>query len=518
MSFSCLAFSSRPGPTVSGGLVFVVALAWLTGLAGCTTENTSATDPAADDDLGQAAGGGGSGGNPGDGGPGGTDSPTGGASGEGGGGGGGSGGGGGGGVDAGGSGGSPDAGPPEACAAACERVADCAGEICGPDALDARGDVIAACLTACAANPAFEIVLGGIATCGDVVAFAGQSLGDAFAAVCDEADVPDEVFPVCDVFGERIATCIAAVCAPMGALLDAAAGAYRTFCNTAANDGEFDPAALGQLLTPQTPCESEILANIVREQTGEGGDLVPFCEGGPRSPAEVCDAACITLGACIGPDDDGAEVRDPDFCHYLCAVSPDPPPALWACVSEVPADACAALGPCFAPGPPAEVPACEPYAARVAACTVATCGAVGPYEAGLAVGVRLYCNGAVAADPTVLAIVDAVTAETECADPAVSSLVLGLTFDDPALETDGTLAAYCAAMGGPLMPAACAAACERLGPCVPDGDGVALRDPAYCAFYCGTLQAGVTETTWRCLEALDAPACEGVFGCFEPAP
>ncbi|MCK6575691.1 hypothetical protein L6V77_31940, partial [Myxococcota bacterium] len=428
--------------------------------------------------------------------------------------------GGGGGEGGGGGAAAPDAGAndgavPEQCAAACARVADCAGEVCGPEATGAREGILAACAPACATNPAFEIVLGGIATCGDVVAFAGQSLGGAFAAVCDAAELPDEVFPVCDVFGERIAFCISAVCPPMGEQLAAATGAYRYFCNEAANNGEFDPDALGQLLTPETPCDSEIIANIVREQTGEGGDLVPFCEGGPRSPQAVCDAACTTLAACIGPEDDGAEVRDPDFCHYLCAVSTDPPPALWTCVSEVQPDACATLAPCFAPGPPAEVPACGPYAERVAACTVEACGAVGPYETGLAVGVRLYCNGAVAADPAVVPVVEAVTAETDCADPAVSSLVLGLTFDDPAQETDGTLAAYCAAMAGPLSPESCAAACEALGPCVPDGDGEALRDADYCAFYCGTMQAGVTEATWRCLEALDAPACESVFACFE---
>jgi hypothetical protein len=50
---------------------------------------------------------------------------------------------------------------------------------------------------------------------------------------------------------------------------------------------------------------------------------------------------------------------------------------------------------------------------------------------------------------------------------------------------------------------------------VPDGDGEALRDAEYCAFFCGTAQAGVGETTWRCLEGLADAACESVFGCFE---
>ena len=412
-------------------------------------------------------------------------------------------------------GGTSDAAAGAGCDLACDRVADCAAEVCGAEAAEGRPAVLDECATACAANPAFEIVLGGIATCGDVVAFAGQSLGDAFAAVCEPGTLPDEVFPVCDVFGERIAVCMAEVCPNLDPLVDAAAGAYRYFCNEAGNNGEFDPAALAQLLTPETPCDSEIIANIVREQTGPGGDLVPFCETGPRSPAEVCDPACETLAACIGPNDDGAEVRDPDFCHYLCGVSAEPGPELWACVAGVPADACADLAPCFEPGPAPEVAACGPYAVRVAACTVETCGAVAPYEAGLALGVRLYCNGAVAADAAVLDVVSAVTPETDCADPAVSSLVTGLTYDDPAQETDGTLAAYCAAMGGPLTPESCAAACERLGPCVPDGDGEALRDAEYCAFFCGTAQAGVGETTWRCLEGLADVACESVFGCFE---
>lgn len=409
----------------------------------------------------------------------------------------------------------PDAGIPEACGAVCEHVADCAAEVCGDAAAGARAAIVQDCAATCGANPSFEIVAGGIETCNDLVDFGRQSLGATFNTVCDAAAVPDEVYPVCEIFGERLSTCLVEACPAMRAVAGAAAGAYRYYCNGAANNGELDPGQLAMYLTPETPCSTQFIADIVAEQTGEGGDLAPFCAHGPYSSPQTCAAACADIGPCIQPGADGQELRDPDFCAYVCAISASPSPEVWACLEATGPDQCEAAGACFALSQPPDVEACAPYAARVAACTTETCPTVAPYDAGLEYVLRLYCNQAVQSDPNALPVVTAVTAETPCDDAAIAPLVVGLTADDPAREDDGTLAPYCAGMSAMRDAATCASACERLSPCLPDtADARALRNTDYCTFFCGTDQAGITPEQWACVGAANIGDCDTTLGCF----
>lgn len=488
------------------------ALALLVSMAAassaCTTSNGSAVD-APDSDAGASGGAGGSGGSAGGQG-GGVSGGTGGT------GAGGTGGSAAGGADAGSGGALADAGISEACGPVCERVADCAAEVCGEAAAGARAAIVQDCATTCSGNPSFEIVAGGIETCGDLVDFGRQSLGATFNTVCDAAAVPDEVFPVCDIFGERLSTCLVEACPAMAAVAGAAAGAYRYYCNGAANNGELDPDQLAMYLTPETPCSTQFLADIVAEQTGEGGDLAPFCAHGPYNSPQTCAAACADIGPCIQPGADGQELRDADFCAYVCAISASPSPTVWECLEATGPEQCEAAGACFALNTPPDVPECAPYAARVATCTAETCPTVAPYDAGLEYVLGLYCNQAVQSDPNALPVVSAVTPETPCDDPAIASLVVGLTADDPAREDDGTLAPYCAGTSAMRDAATCAAACERLSPCLPDtADARALRNTDYCTFFCGTDQGGVTPEQWACVGAAMVGDCDTTLGCFQ---
>lgn len=507
----CSGSTSGHGPGHALRRLYLLALCFAPFWA-CTSENNSAADPP--DDQGTAAGGQGG---AGDAAPGGA--PTGGAvadSGV------------GGATDLGGSGGSsggsagdaasPDAAGSEACAAPCARLADCATEVCGEAATGSRAAILEDCAVTCAANPSFEIVAGGIATCGDLVDFGRQSLGETFNTVCDPSELPPEVYPICDIFADRLVTCLTEACPALAEVSAAAMGAYRSYCNGAANNGELNPDELAMYLNAGTPCDTQFIADIVAEQTGEAGDLVGFCADGPATAADTCQAACAAIGPCIEPGADGEELRDPDFCAYICGVSASPAPAVWECLAATGPDQCDAAAQCFALAV-VEEPACVVYAARVATCTGETCPAVAAYQPGLAVAVRLYCNQSVQSDAEALAVVRGVTDATRCDDLAIAPLVVGLTTDDPNQEQDGLLAEFCAAMSGSRSPEVCAATCAALSPCVPeDTGGRALRDADYCAFYCGTDQPEVDSDQWACVGAAAADGCEAVLGCFSPPP
>lgn len=492
----------------SSALAMALLSSLTAAMPGCTADNGSAVDtPELDAEASGGSGGG----------------PTGGQSGgalAGGAGGGGSGGLGNGGTaaggaDAGSGGATGDAAVSEACGPVCERVADCAAEVCGEAAAGARAAIVQDCVSTCGANPSFEIVSGGIETCGDLVDFGRQSLGATFNTVCDAAAVPDEVYPVCEIFGERLSTCLVEACPALQAAAGAAAGAYRYYCNGAANNGELDPVQLGMYLTSETPCSTQFIADIVAEQTGAAGDLAPFCAHGPYNSPQTCAAACADIGPCIQPGGEGQELRDPDFCAYVCAVGESPSPAVWSCLESTGPEQCEAAFACFALSTPPEVPECVTYAARVAACTTETCPEVATYDAGLAYVLRLYCNQAVQSDANARPVVSAVTPETPCDDMAIAPLVVGLTADDPERDDDGTLALYCAGASAMRDAAACATACERLSPCLPDtSDARALRDTDYCTFFCGTDQAGITTEQWTCAGAAAAGDCEAALGCF----
>jgi len=404
------------------------------------------------------------------------------------------------------------AAPVDPCEAACARVAECVTEVCPAQAGAQRAEVEQACRFECAANPSFPIVVGGIDTCADVVAFGRQAVGEPLPTLCPEGTGPAGHYPVCDVFGERAATCIAEVCAPVESLREVVIAAYTRFCDDAANRGDFNPDDVAALITPQTDCSFPILADIVRSSTEPGSDLANVCANGPVVPQDVCVAACAVLSPCIPPDGDAAALADPALCGYVCGVNADVDARIWACAADLESGAACdvALG-CFNPGPPPARPECDAYAARVGACTAEACAPIADVLEGFAGSVATYCAETIADNPDAAAFFSMVGADTPCDDAAVG-IVNALLVDDPANDGDGALVDYCA--NGPVneVDTVCTPACEVLVPCLPEqGDAATLRAPGACVYYCSVGPAEVPSAAWACM--VDAGSCEAAFAC-----
>ena len=417
-------------------------------------------------------------------------------------------------------GGEPDPGGSaplgDGCVEACARLGGCVAEACPAGAAERVEDVEQACRFECAANPSFPIVVGGIDTCADVIAFGRQAVGEPLPTICPEGTGPAGHYPVCDIFGERAATCIAEVCAPVDELRDVVIAAYTRFCDDAANRGDFNPDDVAALITPQTDCSFPILADIVRSGTEPGSDLAGVCQNGPVVSSEVCTAACEVLSPCIPPDSDAAALADPALCGYVCAVNPEVDARIWTCAEalEVGAACEVALG-CFNPGPPPPRVECEAYADRVAACTAEACAPVADVLEGFAGSLAGYCAETIARDADAAAFFAMVNADTPCDDPAVSGIVDALLIDDPANDSDGALVGYCA--NGPANDVAetCAPACEVLVPCLPaQGDAASLRAPGACVYFCSVGPAEVSAAAWACM--VDAATCDAAFACVMP--
>lgn len=409
-----------------------------------------------------------------------------------------------------------DAGP-DPCVAVCARFVDCAGEVCE----DAEPEAFAAaCARGCAANPSFAPVAAGTETCGDLVAFAGQTLGDAVTEACAGDPGRPPHYASCTVFSERIVACLGEACPRSTAIADRLTGAYTHFCDEAAGDGALDPVQLETLINANTPCDAEVLANIVQEQLtgGEGGmGMAAYCAGDAGNPPATCDAACEVVAGCIPPEAENAYLRNADRCFQLCAVFPDPGGA-WACTAET--DACDQLGPCFEananPGVEPPPGACETYGARAAECVLEAPACDAPPESAGLVEASLvsFCRVLVRNEDLPVEAVTSIGAETPCDHQALAPLVRLLVNDDPMNDEDGLLTPLCTGTSE-RSPEVCTAACENLAPCIPEGsDGAELREPGFCALFCLGDAAEVPDAAWSCFGESEM-GCEQVLACLQ---
>ncbi len=391
------------------------------------------------------------------------------------------------------------------CPGACARVSDCSAELCvGYDA-----DALAAsCAVTCGSVGAFAAVAGGAETCQDVVDFAAQSIGGAYAEACAGGGAGRE-WSECALFAEHFVECLVAAC-PGGASVEAQlVAAYAGYCNENLDGGgnpqEF--ANLGAL-----PCEHQVIREIIAQQLEpdpedpNAGGLASLCEEGPSPDVETCTAACARLAPCIPDDaDPGAlSLRDLDRCVFTCAATAAIPDPVWECIEG--ASTCDEVYPCFM-GPP-EVENCDVYGARVAACAVEDCPGVISVEETLGAILAGACAEIVQQGNLTAEQVAGVSAETSCDDPAVAGLVSYLTTDGPA-EEDGGLVPVCEAPA--QEPALCEAACAVLSPCAPVGSPIqTLRDPRICEYLC-VVEAEVPEEVWSCVR--DAEMCDAALAC-----
>ncbi len=405
--------------------------------------------------------------------------------------------------------------PEDPCAAPCARFVGCAVDLCDGFEDPDRGTLEGLCQAACGANASFPVVVGGIETCEDLVAYGRQAVAGDFAQRCPAGPPVVRQHPECAVFGRRIAECLVDACAPVGDHVDLFSAVTADFCDQAIAQGATNPEQIAQLVGPNTPCDHPYLAQVVREQyvdspeNANDGYLAGFCANGPYTPLETCREACRVVGACIEPGSENDVLRNPDRCAHLCLAASNPPAYGWACTAELEPNQCAQFGACFAP--PA-VPACEPYAARLAACTAATCEAVAPVAAGLTGQLVNYCNGEVAAGRLTAELIADVAPDTDCADPRLATPVAALTAPPAQGAEGGPLGAICRE-GLPRDPSLCTGACENVGPCIPENDdSAALRDLETCRWFCATT-VEVPDALWQCLDRADG-GCAQVGTCF----
>ena len=405
----------------------------------------------------------------------------------------------------------PDfAAPPvgDPCVPACERISACVTESCGAGAETIGAEVAAACAAECAASPSFPLQVAELAACEAVLSFAATNVGAPLEAGCPNGTSGVPHAPVCDVFGDRFATCVTDRCPPAGEQRDLIVPAYTHLCDLAAQRGDFDPDQLAILLTANTPCDSPILTGPLDNATGDGGLLVNFCATGPVGDMDACTRACGTLSPCIADDSPLAVGQDPNVCTLLCVDTDQVPRPAWACAAALPAEAsCNDATACLAAMGPDAGAACQTFAERVTACALERCPGLAEVTAGHTLFVTAQCNDQVAADPAALEAVSAVAGDTPCDDPTVGATV-------GALVDGGIDAPLCEA--GPLNPieAICRPACATVGPCLPaNGDLAAYRDPAACEFYCAQAPDALPAAAWTCFAA--AMSCADAFACVQ---
>ncbi|MCK6569961.1 hypothetical protein L6V77_02510 [Myxococcota bacterium] len=404
----------------------------------------------------------------------------------------------------------PDLGAPESgdpCPAACDRVWTCTAEACGADAGVWRNPVTEACLHECRANPSLALAMTGEASCDAVVQRARTDIGQPFQSGCPDG-APEAHHAVCDVFGERFATCLDERCDAIEGYGGDLIRAYTRFCDNAINSGDFSADQLGVLITPRTMCDSPVVEMFLGDAVGEDGPLHAFCEQGPLVPSETCTAACERFVPCL--TEDYGLVRDADTCAFVCLATESLPAERWACGAALDAGAtCEAALACAEGGGPAPVDpvvTCQPYAERITACAVERCGGLAEVAAGHTLGVRDFCVEQIQSGAALAADFAAVTADTPCDASAVAALV------DALVGEGGIDAPLCEA--GPLNPieALCRPACAVISPCLPaEGEFSQYREPSACEFLCAQAPADLPPAVWTCFA--DAPDCATAFAC-----
>lgn len=353
---------------------------------------------------------------------------------------------------------------------------------------DAGAGCPAAPLDATPSLPAPDVARDGAAVSGPDVPLGQDSGSDtAFDSIGDTGGAVAWALPPCETACDRFVDCAVWTCQGFDW---ATSGLIAGECHAACDD------AFVAAVAAASDCDA------VLEGPGAGvGVLGELCDENP------CSLACGRLASCVVAECPAldAPVEGPirDDCVRTC----DPESISW--ISRYPT--CADLVGTIAGADPgfaeacsgvatecADVADCEPYADRVTACLVETCGAaMAPYESGVRWAMAEFCRNAepCASARDVALYLDPVST---CADPPFGDLGHNPPFAGICEGTSG--------VGADAVRAACDAVFACAGTeWLPDVEAcmalVGLRDDA----------AALTG----CVRAADG--CGEVFGCFEEA-
>ncbi len=406
-----------------------------------------------------------------------------------------------------------DSAPPDApvddCPFACERLTECAAEICPDWDPGEPAPLVEACLAACQAQPGFAEDVTGSESCEDAI--------DAVRVIVPDLDVhcpfdPGDPprHPECDVFGDRLVECLEPRCPPLAEVSERFAAAYTHLCNEGVALGNAVVEELAMFVNEETECDapafSAFLDRIVVDtpEDDDDGSLAAFCEHGPALDPDICVAGCELLGDCIGPDDEPGSLRNLDRCAHFCMTDAEEVDAeVWGCLAE--GAECLDVGTCIVRAGP-----CGAYAERATQCLLELCPAAAQVEDGLFKAVAHVCSEEVEAEAWTEEAAAAVGEDTPCDDPLVAQGIAQLTVDTPEDDDDGFLVALCASGEPAESPEVCASACEQLSPCSPEDGG--MRDPDICALVCASI-FNLPDDVWQCV--IDAAGCEAVNECVE---
>ncbi len=205
------------------------------------------------------------------------------------------------------------------------------------------------CQERCNSFEPFSSIALGIDTCEDWFVFAEQQLGDDWLNRCGTTTPVSQID--CAPFGTRVASCLVDACMPLDPYTRGVSNLMMTLCQEQASMNAESATFLASV-NETMPCDHPILeayTNYFLQEdpmNPEAGAWRNVCEGDLQNSAETCDTACRHLGPCIPPGSDGEALADYDTCTFYCAVSPDIPSELWACIEE--SAVCTSVGGCFA--------------------------------------------------------------------------------------------------------------------------------------------------------------------------
>ena len=238
---------------------------------------------------------------------------------------------------------------PEACAAACAPIADCAAAdapdgLCDGVSSQDRDGFLEACVQICTQAPGFDSLFGSLGagpSCATVLELMRQTVPDLAYACVPNPPPPN---PVCEAFGPRVAACVGEICANAAPVAPGLGFWLTRSCNQSVAAGQIGEADLAGFPGADTPCDEPVLANFVDGLVGSATDqrtLTSLCTFGPATAAETCGLACAHLAPCLAPNH---VFRNPDYCAFVCALDGSLS-ATMTCAARTPA--CEPLGSCF---------------------------------------------------------------------------------------------------------------------------------------------------------------------------
>jgi hypothetical protein len=226
----------------------------------------------------------------------------------------------------------------ETCDAACDRMVECAIDVCVAVERTDADRVHALCADACVTVPSFGMTANRIEFCDELVAFGRDTLDPQFEMQCS-ADSPPPIAenPECVTFGDRVLECIVPQCPPAADVSTVFAAAYTSICNETIADGDFELMELQTGLS--MPCDTAPWPQAIDEEVSR---LARFCADGPLVDPQTCADGCAVLSPCQPSEE---SVSNEAACQLFCMSNPEPSQGFWACIGE--ANTCEAARQCL---------------------------------------------------------------------------------------------------------------------------------------------------------------------------